>query len=254
MAENDFFFITCEHGGNRIPPVYRGLFHDREALLRTHRGYDAGALRMARDLSRDRAAPLLVCTVSRLLIDLNRSPGHPRLYSEATRAAPRKLRQELFEQFYLPYRIEAETTIARAIAAGARVIHVSSHSFTPELDGAVRNADVGLLYDPARASEVDLCRAWKSALNTAAPDLKTRMNYPYAGTADGLTVHLRRRFPAESYVGIELEINQKHVLGQPQHWRAVRGAVIQAFRTTAVPKGQQGLSPMPGVAEGALRP
>ena len=39
------------------------------------------------------------------------------------------------------------------------MIHVSSHSFTPELDGKVRRADVGLLYDPAPRGEVDAVRA-----------------------------------------------------------------------------------------------
>ena len=34
------------------------------------------------------------------------------------------------------------------MSRGRRVIHISSHSFTPELNGKVRRADVGLLYDP----------------------------------------------------------------------------------------------------------
>ena len=39
------------------------------------------------------------------------------------------------------------------------MIHLSSHSFTPELDGKVRKADIGLIYDPARQREGGSVRA-----------------------------------------------------------------------------------------------
>jgi predicted N-formylglutamate amidohydrolase len=226
-APSDFFLITCEHGGNRIPPRYRDLFRGDEALLRTHRGYDAGALRIAREFSAALSAPLIASTVSRLLIDLNRSPRHPKLYSDAARRAPAAVREEICRRYYQPYRAKAETRIGQAIECGARAIHLSCHSFTPALDGKQRNADLGLLYDPARVEEAALCRRWQAALKVHAAAMKTRLNYPYAGTADGFTVYLRRRFPAESYLGIELEINQKHVRGT--RWPALRTAIIEAF-------------------------
>jgi predicted N-formylglutamate amidohydrolase len=229
MAETNHFLITCEHGGNRVPPRYRHLFRGFEALLQTHRGYDAGALTMARGLARALAAPLVASTTSRLLIDLNRSIGHPRLYSEATRGAPDPVRREILEQYYLPYRNRAEAEVARAAARGRQVIHISAHSFTPELDGKTRDADIGLLYDPARPGEAGLCDRWRAALRTQAPELKVRRNYPYAGRTDGFTAYLRRRFPADVYVGIELEINQKHVFGSRRRWRALREAVIAAL-------------------------
>jgi len=230
MAKPEHILITCEHGGNLIPPRYRHLFAGFEALLQTHRGYDAGALVLARELAKTLHAPLYVATTSRLLIDLNRSIGHPRLYSEATRAAPDKLRREMLEKYYLQYRNRVEAQIAAAVARGRRVIHISSHSFTSELDGSVRNADIGLLYDPARPGEIALCQRWQTQLKTLVPELKVRRNYPYTGKSDGLTAYLRRRFPAGAYIGIELEMNQKHVLMGGQHWRALRGRVIEALR------------------------
>lgn len=233
MSTNDFFLITCEHGGNRVPSRYHHFFREHHTLLRTHRAYDVGALRIARELAEAVSAPLIVSTVSRLLVDLNRSLGHPKLFSEATRNAPADIRAEIIQRYYLPYRTKTETRIAQAIAGGARVIHISCHSFTPEFNGAVRNADIGLLYDPARSAETGLCRRWQTALKVYAVALKTRMNYPYLGTADGFTVYLRRRFPAERYLGIELEINQKHVHEHGMHWRTVRNAIIEALRDAA---------------------
>jgi len=146
----DHLVVTCEHGGNRVPPRYRALFAGFEPLLATHRGYDPGALALARQMAAAFAAPLFVSITSRLVIDLNRSLGHPKLYSGATRGAPPAVRREIRDRYYLPYRSAVESHIADAIARGDRVIHVSSHSFTPVLDGAVRNADIGLLYDPGR--------------------------------------------------------------------------------------------------------
>jgi predicted N-formylglutamate amidohydrolase len=229
MAKSDHFLITCEHGGNRVPSRYRHLFAGFEALLQTHRGYDAGALALARELATALAAPLFVSTTSRLLIDLNRSIGHPRLYSEATRDAPAMVRSEILKKHYLPHRNKVEADIAKAVVRGCRVIHVASHSFTPEIDGTVRNADIGLLYDPARSGELELCCRWQAQLKACAPELKVRRNYPYAGKSDGLTAYLRRRFPAEVYIGIELEINQMHVFKGGRHWRAYRERVIEAL-------------------------
>jgi len=189
---------------------------------------------MARELATMLAAPLFFSTTSRLLIDLNRSIGHPRLYSEATRAASVAVRRELLEHCYLPYRRKAELFITEAIANGNRVIHISSHSFTPVLNGEVRSADIGLLYDPVRTGEVELCRHWQALLKVQAPDLTVRRNYPYTGKSDGFTAYLRRCFPADVYLGIELEMNQKHVFKGGRQWRALRNKVIEAFRQTIV--------------------
>jgi predicted N-formylglutamate amidohydrolase len=229
MAKTDHFLITCEHGGNRIPSCYRHLFAGLEDLLQTHRGYDAGALVLARELAKALAAPLFVSTTSRLLVDLNRSIGHPRLYSEATRDAPVAVRSEILKNYYLPHRNQVEADVAKAVARGRRVIHIASHSFTPEFDGVVRNADIGLLYDPARAGELELCLRWQAQLRLLAPHLKVRRNYPYAGKSDGLTAYLRRLFPAELYIGIELEINQQHVFNGGRQWRAFRDRVTEAL-------------------------
>lgn len=226
----DHFLITCEHGGNRIPPRYRALFAGLEALLQSHRGFDPGARILARELSRALAAPLYVSTTSRLLIDLNRSIGHPALYSEATRNQPAALRRDILKRYYLRYRNRVEAHIAAAVADGRRVVHLSSHSFTPELDGTLRTADIGLLYDPARPGEAELCRRWQARIKAEAPRWRVRRNYPYRGSSDGFTAYLRRRFAADAYLGIELEINHRHVLAGGPHWRSLRRDVIASLR------------------------
>ena len=113
----DSFLVTCEHGGNRVPAPCRRLFRGQQRLLDSHRGYDPGALVMAKALADALSAPLVSSTVSRLVIDLNRSIGHPRLWSSATRGAPRELRTSIVERHYRPYRAEVERLVRRSRVA-----------------------------------------------------------------------------------------------------------------------------------------
>jgi predicted N-formylglutamate amidohydrolase len=226
----DYLLLTCEHGGNRVPPRYRHLFRGLQGLLKTHAGYDIGALLMARQMSQSLRAPLVSSTTTRLLVDLNRSTHHPRLHAEAVRKSSGEVREQILSDHYLPYRARVENLVRRAMVRGRRVIHVSSHSFTPELNGKMRTADIGLLYDPARPWEALMCGRWKSALEKAAPDLRIRRNYPYAGKDDGFMPYLRSKYRPSAYVGIELEINQAIVIGPRRRWDELRTAVVESLR------------------------
>jgi predicted N-formylglutamate amidohydrolase len=221
--------ITCEHGGNKIPPQYQPLFKKHRGLLETHRGYDPGALAMARDFAKAFDAELVYSTTSRLLVELNRSPRHPQVLSVATRALPPDERERLLQRYYWPYRNWVEAQVAAAVAAGTGMVHVSSHSFTPKLDGEVRRADVGLLYDPARTRERELCLAWQDEIRHADAGLTVRRNYPYRGTGDGLTTHLRRLHADRDYAGIELEVNQKHTLVGDRAARPLRKLLVSTL-------------------------
>lgn len=209
----DRLILTCEHGGNRVPRRWASLFRGAGGVLRTHRGWDIGALVLAKRLSRRLDAALLHSTVTRLLVDLNRSIGNRRtLFSEFVRELDDGERRRVLERHYLPHRRRVETAIARSTSRGERVVHVAVHSFTPSLRGVRRNADLGLLYEPARAGERALAQRWRRSLREVAPELRVRMNYPYRGTSDGIQTALRLRFPARAYVGIEIEVNQKHLV------------------------------------------
>jgi hypothetical protein len=76
---------------------------------------------------------------------------------------------------------------------------------------------------------VDLCERWKASLEACAPNLTVRRNYPYAGKGDGLTAWFRRRLPPGAYVGIELEVNQKHAARAGRHWTALRKVIVESL-------------------------
>jgi predicted N-formylglutamate amidohydrolase len=219
--------VSCEHGGNEVPPAYAPLFAGAAGVLDSHRGMDFGALELARAFGARLGVTPATATVTRLVVDLNRSPYHRNVFSEYTRALAREAKRAALDTHYWPYRKEVERRVECAVRSGAFVLHVSAHSFTPELKGEVRNCDVGLLYDPRSGSERRFIDAWHAALGAHAPSLRVRRNYPYLGVSDSLVTHLRRVHGERAYAGVELEVNQKHA--GTQGWTALVAAVTNAL-------------------------
>jgi predicted N-formylglutamate amidohydrolase len=191
-----------------VPSRYRSLLSGARRVLSSHRGYDRGALALARVLSRRLGAPLLAATTTRLLVDHTRTATHAACFSSYTRDLPPDLRARLLADLYWPHRRKVEGAIAREVRAGQRVLHLAIHSFTPVLRGERRNADVGLLYDSTRTDERARCVRWRRELSELDARLRVRLNYPYRGSSDGLTTALRRALPEARYLGIEIELNQ----------------------------------------------
>ncbi|MCC9604377.1 N-formylglutamate amidohydrolase [Blastopirellula sp. JC732] len=226
----DAIVLSCEHGGNEVPSEYRDCFRDAEQVLASHRGWDPGTLEMGQAFQRSTGAPLITSTVTRLLVELNRSLGHARLFSQYTRDLPSGKKREILDRYYLPHRTHVQEAIDEYRAVGKRVIHLGLHTFTPELNGEVRTAEIGLLYDPSRPGEKSFCAAWRARLIALRPDLRVRLNYPYLGKADGLTTYLRKRYPDDQYVGVELEVNQR-LVAESDAWKTLITDLAQTFLT-----------------------
>ena len=199
--------MSCEHAVNTVPERYRHLFHQQEDVLQTHRAIDLGALDIANRIRQTIPCDFSQATVSRLLIDCNRSLIHHQCFSEFSKPLPALEKQELINQYYLPYRQHTEALIQHHVDNGAQVLHVSIHSFTPELDGKIRNACIGLLYDHNRHGEREVARIWRSLLNAQSPAYRVRMNYPYHGKTDGFASSLRKKHAETDYLGLEIESN-----------------------------------------------
>ncbi|MEQ8789184.1 MAG: N-formylglutamate amidohydrolase [Pirellulaceae bacterium] len=224
--------ITCEHGGADVPAKYARLFRGQRRLLDSHRGYDAGALEMARRFADQLAAPLIFSTTTRLLVDLNRSAHHRHVFSEFTSPLDREQRAALLAEHHAPYRQDVQKRIAGMTTVGVVVIHLSVHTFTPILNGARRTADVGLLYDSRRRPEAEFCGHWGGVLRRRRPDLRVRRNYPYLGKADGLTTALRKQYGEDRYLGVELEVCRAWWKPGNAAWRRLQHDLIEAFRET----------------------
>jgi predicted N-formylglutamate amidohydrolase len=209
--------LTCEHATNHVPKEHQRVFGGQEgrAVLGTHRGYDLGAKGIAHGVARKLAsnsallfAGPLDGEVTRLLVDLNRSPRHPRVFSTYSQRLTREERAELMRRYYEPHHRLVRATLKELLKRAKTVLHVGVHSFTPELGGQERNVDVGLLYDPARSSEREFATLLLHGFRSHSDRIRVRRNYPYRGIADGVTTMLRREFPSSRYAGFELELNQ----------------------------------------------
>lgn len=206
----NYLIFSCEHGGNIVPAGYEDIFEEHEEILQSHKGWDPGALEMARYLSNEFRAPLYFTEVTRLLVEANRTKGKPGHLSEFTENLPYERKRQIIKEFYTPYRKKVCNAISAKTKAGFRVIHLSIHTFTGMLAGEKRNADIGLLYDPSRKTESGFCKHLASAMLKQDNDWDVKFNYPYLGTDDGFTTFLRTRFVDEQYAGIELEFNQMY--------------------------------------------
>jgi len=204
----DLLLLTCEHGGREVPAAYEHLFRGADAVLNTHRGYDIGALGVALRIASRLSNPIVFSTTTRLLIELNRSVGQPSLFSEFSRPLSEPERDQLVQTFYLPYRDSVTRIVSSAIATGHRVVHAGIHSFTDVFEDRPRELEIALLFDEDRPAEQAFCEHWQQAMQQRSTEYRYRFNEPYRGSDDGLTTALRAQFPADQYLGLEVEVRQ----------------------------------------------
>ena len=218
--------LTCEHASNKLPAAFKKFVP--ADVQKTHRAYDIGAREVFRKLVKF-AKPEFSCEgkFSRLFADLNRSITNKAVFSEyygeleasdkavkCSTSTAEKMRAQAIA-YWKEYREKIEKFVAKNIGPlrqtqrpGATIVHLGIHSFTPVLNGMVRNADIGILYDPARPLERKYAQVIKAEILRLYPKMRVRFNYPYKGSSDGLTTALRKKF-GPRYVGIEIEMNQK---------------------------------------------
>jgi len=200
--------LTCEHAVNTVPAQYAALFAAFQHELNSHRGIDFGVLAIGEYLKESLHCEFFSATATRLLIDCNRSLTHRHCFSEITRPLSILEKEQIIQNYYSPYRESVESYIKTRIENGEQVWHLSIHSFTPVFNDIVRSTDIGLLYDPRRENEKIWAKRWQQQLRQQAPSLRIRLNYPYKGISNSFTCDLRKKYPIESYAGMELEINQ----------------------------------------------
>lgn len=218
------FLLSCEHAGNHIPEKYRWIFEGREYVLKTHRALDIGAVEVFHEIKNQGCDFSIYQTLCRLLIEMNRSAESPSLYSEFSLKLSNSERKLLFDHYYQPYRKAFLDHMHLWLTEEEQVLHLSVHSFTPELGGEIRDFDIGLLFDPEREAELTFSEQWKALLS---PCFEVRFNKPYLGIDDGVTSWLRSLFEGSRYLGIEIEINQK--LTQRDDWEISKQHIVRGF-------------------------
>lgn len=237
LLASERIVVTCEHASNALPRGI-GKLGASAAALRSHAAWDKGSREIASILAHRLDAAHFAGRYTRLLVDLNRSRQSRNLMPKerfgykisGNRTLSRKEREERIEKYYTPYREAVETAIRNTIASEGVCVHLSVHTFVSNLDGDVRNADVGILYDPQRRKERVFAERMRDSF--LAAKVPTRLNYPYEGTGDGFTTYLRKCLPKTKYLGIEIEVNQRALRTNRSVWqmgRLITEAVAEAM-------------------------
>jgi predicted N-formylglutamate amidohydrolase len=209
--------VSSEHAGHEIPEEL-GRLGLGEDVLASHVAWDPGAKEVASCLASLTGAPLFQGRYSRLVADLNRSPGTSQVVPEIAFGVrvPGNVglggqgRSRREERYQRPYWRSVENAVAERMPRseeGPRVLHLSIHSFTPELDGKKRSLDLGVLLDPDRPLEAYVGDRLLSSLREQGFD--ARENEPYDGRADGLVTAFRRMFDGRAYAGVEIEVSHR---------------------------------------------
>lgn len=223
--------ISCEHASNSVPPGFIHVFGAKENVLSSHLAYDLGAASLAGSLARRIKASVYLGTITRLLIDLNRSPSNRKsLYSQYSRKLQERERELLLQKYYFPYREKVETEVAGIIGKGNTVLHISIHSFAPVKSGKKRKADIGLLYDPACKIEKNISGFLAELMQKKVVSLRVRRNYPYLGKTDGFTSFLRKKYSTKLYAGIEIEVNQALLFSEDNKKKKTEDVLTEGIR------------------------
>ena len=199
--------ITCETGGAKVPAWFP-MGAKLEPLDRLAAAADQPARYAASSMAIQLASELIVNEYSCELIDLTRSLRSRQLFPKLMRGSPQQDRERLLDLVYRPYLDRVHAAIQAKLLASGFAIHLSLRSFNSRSGGKNRRADVGLLYDPSRSDEADLCVDWVNEMWWQVPMLRVRRNYPRRGSADGLIPSLRRKYAGQGYLGVEVWLNR----------------------------------------------
>ncbi len=202
--------LVCDHASRAAPAALDNLGLNDE-VFGHHIGYDIGAAAVAQKLSETLDAGLVLAGYSRLIIDLNRPPGHPQSIPQISdgtvvpgnqdldETARRRRVRDLFE----PYHDAVNRAIARIWQRGTPPVLFSVHSFTPRFGDTPRPWDVGVLWNRDPRLAVPLMEKLE------AQGLNVGDNEPYSGKDLAYTIDMHAA--AAGLASCVIEINQDQI-------------------------------------------
>lgn len=217
------FVLTCDHASCRVPRKLESLGLSAEELA-GHIGWDVGAAGVARLLSKQLDAPLILQNYSRLVIDCNRPtrssgsipresdsiriPGNDHLDDAAVSAREREI--------FAPYHAALRAILEQRIATSRPVVVVAVHSFTPIMNGVARPWHAGLMYRQSRFAELLLQNLRQNA------ELLIGDNQPYA-IEDGIDYSIPHHCESRGIAHAGLEIRQDLIVdaARQQVWSSL---------------------------------
>jgi predicted N-formylglutamate amidohydrolase len=218
--------MTCEHADFKTPVFLKKGPQIPARILNSHRGWDAGALPLAKGLAHVLHGQVFFYPYSRLYLDANRKIGVKAL-SDYTRDLPDQDQQRLFTLCQL-YRNSIWQEVEKSLKRKAPVFIFSLHTFVPILQGKRRTTDIGLLFRRGKRGEEEVAQDLRQNLKALAPGCRTHFNRPYRGHTDCLFNDVMDDFAKERNLkGLFLEVNQAYL--RRQGLAAVQGLLREAI-------------------------
>lgn len=207
--------VLCDHASNAVPSWIGGLGISNDAL-KSHIGWDIGALWMAERIAERADAPGVFSGYSRLVLDCNRPLSHPALVPEISdgieipgnAGLSREQVGDRIEKVFLPYHFAVAEQLAKFAARGVEPFILSVHSCTAVMDNFSRPWSIGV----AHSADETVSRPLVSALENIG-GFEVGDNEPYAVDESDYTViaHGVERRLRHALVEVRQDL-----IGQPQ--------------------------------------
>jgi predicted N-formylglutamate amidohydrolase len=211
------FVIVCDHASNIIPREFGGLGLEASDLAR-HIAWDPGALGVAKVMSANLNAPLVISLASRLLIDCNRPlDAHDliAIVSEVTKIPGNESlslaqREERIRRFYDPFHAAIEAVTMPRVANGGALGFLAVHSFNPTYRGVTRPWEIGIIHDEDSAWALSMVEM----LHTETK-YKVGVNKPYA-PSDRVYHTLQTHARVRGLPAVMIEIRNDEIITEKQ--------------------------------------
>ncbi len=183
-GKSEWIFI-CEHASNFIPNKYKDLGLTKEQLEK-HIAYDIGAKNIALKLASKLDATVIICNISRLVIDCNRPLIHKELIPESSdgiliagnQSLTNIQKLERINDFYLPFHKEVANIIAQKVIKNKAIKIANIHSFTAMLaiENIPRDWDISFIHKGDKLTDKIM-----KEISSQNEDIKIGDNKPYSG-------------------------------------------------------------------------
>jgi predicted N-formylglutamate amidohydrolase len=208
------FVLACDHASNRIPAEFGdlGLTAPQRFM---HIAWDPGAFAIAVRLADALDAPLVASTVSRLVVDCNRSHDAPDLMptiSERTEVPGNQgvgdnERAERVARYHAPFHSALTELLDRRRARQHATVLVTVHSFTPVYKDVPRPWPIGLIH----ARDERFTALLRDALLADDATLNVGWNQPYSAL-NGVTYTLEHHGDERGLEATMIEIRHDEIL------------------------------------------
>jgi predicted N-formylglutamate amidohydrolase len=198
--------LVCDHASCRFPQALGDMGLDPFAR-RCHLAIDIGAGKLTETIARSLGITAVIAQYSRLVVDCNRQLMDPGAFLEygdgilvpGNRNLTQEQKDARADAIYWPYHNAIDEQVTRLRAVGPKPAFISIHSFTPVLNGIVREVQMGVLWDKdARLSDIFI-------EEFRAAGFLTGDNEPYSGRApQDFTIDHHAEEIELPHVGIEV--------------------------------------------------